>query len=147
MVGKQFVCGWNRNWCRSITWALVVLPLIAAGGCSSFGNGKLVKELQRDNDRLLTEFRAERGRREEAEKRARLLENRLAESEKLLARQSQSYSPSRISSLQPGRAELSQGLLPSQSTSVPSLGGPAARPKAPASGEPGFKWQRRATKQ
>lgn len=75
----------------------------AAPGCNSFGNAKLVQELRSENERLLTEFRSERDRREESEKALAQIESRLAESEKLLARQYQQPA-SRLSSL-PGFGE------------------------------------------
>lgn len=73
-------------------------PLLATG-CSTFGNNKLVKQLQNENDRLLTEFRAERKKREEAERTSYELESRLAESEKLLAQQAGPGGTPRLSSL------------------------------------------------
>lgn len=80
--------------------------LPALTGCNSFGNGKLIRQLQNENDRLLSEFRAERNRREEAEQAKFELEDRLAESEKLLAQQAESGSSQRLSSL-PGRGNSS----------------------------------------
>ncbi len=73
--------------------------LLAGSGCNSFGNSRLVKELQSENDRLLAEFRAQRTRSEELEKSNQLQAQRLAESEKLLARLSQGGGPGRVSSL------------------------------------------------
>lgn len=76
----------------------VCICTFAAPGCNSFGNAKLVQELRSENERLLTEFRSERDRREESEEALAQIENRLAESEKLLARQYQQPA-SRLSSL------------------------------------------------
>jgi hypothetical protein len=97
-------------------------------GCNTFGLRGQLQQLEVENNRLLSEFRAERQRREAAERNAQELETRLAESEKLLARQSQQSLGGRLSSL-PG-----------------SLG---RLEPPPTSGEPGmgpsgdFRWQRR----
>ncbi|GIW99486.1 MAG: hypothetical protein KatS3mg111_2819 [Pirellulaceae bacterium] len=56
------------------------------GGCRTVGKAKLVQELQSENARLLSEYRAEKQRRQEIENRLALMEQRLAESEKLLAK-------------------------------------------------------------
>lgn len=79
-----------------------MLAILLLTGCNAFGTGKLAKQLQEENDRLVTEFRAQRERSEELLQANRQLERRIAESEKLLARQHQSGS--RISSLNSGRA-------------------------------------------
>jgi hypothetical protein len=73
--------------------------LVALSGCNSFGNARLVKELQSENERLLSEFRAQRDRAGELEKANQLQAERLAESEKLLARLSQGGGAGRLSSL------------------------------------------------
>ncbi len=80
--------------CRALVYLVLCSPIT---GCNSFGNGKLVQQLQHENERLLTEFRAEKARREEFERQNKTLEARLSESEKLLARQS--GASSRLSSL------------------------------------------------
>ena len=119
----------------------VLLPL---SGCNTFGNGKIVKQLQGENERLLSEFRAERKRREDAERKASLAENRLAEAEKYLARQLQSPS-GRLSSrsksdLPNGNTGFVDG-FGSQSTGFGGQNTPAdSSPQADASG---FRWQRR----
>jgi hypothetical protein len=119
-----------------------------SSGCSglNLGKGKQIQQLEMENNRLLSEFRAERQRREVAERTAQQLENRLAESEKLLARQAQSM-PGRLSS------------LPSASPAGPTFGGsPSGFPgtgypsgfssgfqsggsSSPANSD--FRWQRR----
>jgi hypothetical protein len=105
-------------------------------GCNTFANGKLVQQLQNENNRLLTEFRAERQRREEMERVNATLEARLSESEKLLARQL-GDSPGRLSSLQP----LPRG---SQSSGQPGEQQPVNNEPRSADGESaGVEWQRR----
>ena len=55
-------------------------------GCQRFPGGQAMRQYQLESDRLLTEFRAEKKRAVELEVRNGQLEQRLAESEKLLAR-------------------------------------------------------------
>lgn len=82
------------------TWGTIGIALILTlSGCNSFGNSRLVKELQSENERLLGEFRGQRDRATELEKANRQQAERLAESEKLLARLSQGTSAGRLSSL------------------------------------------------
>lgn len=88
--------------------ALIASIVVGSAGCNSIGAGKQMKQLEMENNRLLSEFRAERQRRESAERTAQQLELRLAESEKMLARQLQNgSSPSRLSSLPGGPGSLS----------------------------------------
>lgn len=99
-----------------------ILPLTllvaSVGGCNSFGNSRLVKELQSENDRLLAEFRAQRNRSEELEKANRLQAERLAESEKLLARMTQGTNAGRLSSLP--QSSLPPSTLPPSTLANPS---------------------------
>lgn len=75
-----------------IRWAapglilLVVTCLFGASGCQRFPGSQAMRQYQMDSDRLLAEFRAEKKRREEVEVRNAQLEQRLAETEKLIAR-------------------------------------------------------------
>lgn len=55
-------------------------------GCQRFPGGQAMRQYQLESDRLLAEFRAQKKRAEELEVRNVQLEQRLAESEKLLAR-------------------------------------------------------------
>lgn len=143
MNGRPQYCKYPHPGGYPHAWTLLaLLLLITLSGCNSFGSGKLVQQLQNENERLLTEFRAEKKRREEFEKQNRTLEARLSESEKLLARQSQGAS-SRLSSL-----PSSVGLPPLQgegasTTATPSLN-PSLHP-ADTAGSVGdtFRWQRR----
>lgn len=103
--------------------AVGLLLLGGLGGCNSFGNARLVKELQAENERLLSEFRAQRDRASELEKANQLQAQRLAESEKLLARLSQSGGAGRISSLPPFGIPPTTGSSPVHSNPAAS-GGP-----------------------
>lgn len=92
----------------ALRWQVVGVILLSgvvgtATGCSSLnlGGGRLVKELEAENDRLLAEFRAERDRRENVEKALRRTTQRLADSEKQLAQQV-SLGSSRLSQLPAG---------------------------------------------
>jgi molecular chaperone DnaK (HSP70) len=110
-------------------------------GCNSFGSGKLVQQLQNENERLLTEFRAERERREEAERLNSTLEAKLSESEKLLARQTMGSTPNRVSSLQPALLGASSQLPTTGSSSYGASNSGLPRTTTSDS-EVG--WQRRA---
>lgn len=106
---------------------LLLLGLLS--GCNSFGNARLVKELQAENERLLSEFRAQRDRASELEKANQLQAQRLAESEKLLARLSQTGGAGRISSLPPFGIPPTTGSNPVGGNSAESngtLGGAAS---------------------
>lgn len=87
---------------RSCASKAKILPLLAAvliafAGCNSLGSGKLAEQLRDENQRLVSEFRAQRDANEKLREKNQLLENRVAESEKLLAR-TLSGAESRISS-------------------------------------------------
>jgi len=79
-------------------------------GCGS--SSQRLTQLQNENDRLLSEYRAQRDQVTQANEKLAVLQNRLAESEKLLARQSP-MPASRMSRLN------DPGSLPS---SVPTFG-------------------------
>ena len=131
---------------RVSVWRLAKLTILCASligiaGCNSFGNSRLVKELQSENDRLLSEFRAQRDRAAELEKTNQLQASRLAESEKLLARLSQGGGAGRLSSLP-------HGGLTSPAVNSPGLGSvnsnltaPSASPPPGSAGE--LRWQPR----
>jgi hypothetical protein len=116
-------------------------------GCNSFGNGKLVKELERENERLLAEFRAQRDRNAELEASNRLQAERLAESEKLLARLTQETPGGRLSSLPTYPNQVDRGRasgagnagLPYESTA----NGTPVGPFADSPNAAGLKWQPR----
>ncbi len=124
--------------------ACACLVLGSMSGCNSFGNSRLVKELQSENDRLLSEFRAQRDRASELEKANQLQAARLAESEKLLARLSQGGGTGRLSSL-PHSGLTSSGSYPA--SGYPASSGSAGKAPAspPALAQPGeLRWQPRA---
>lgn len=93
--GKQCLCADLRA-----ASCLVILSalLLTTSGCNAFGNRKVVQELQAENERLISEFRAQRDSNERLKRQNHELETRVAESEKLLARTYQNGGP-RISSL------------------------------------------------
>lgn len=69
-------------------YVALLLPGMIAGlfsGCQQGPAGIAMRQYQQDSDRLLSEFRAQKKRAEELEARNAQLEQRLAESEKLLA--------------------------------------------------------------
>lgn len=65
---------------------MLVAGCIAFTGCQRFPATQAMRQYQLESDRLLAEFRAQKKRAEELEVRNGQLEQRLAESEKLLAR-------------------------------------------------------------
>ncbi|MEZ6133665.1 MAG: hypothetical protein R3C53_02025 [Pirellulaceae bacterium] len=135
------------NSARSMT--LLIVLLLPTVGCNSFGNAKLVQQLQNENERLLTEFRAERQRREESEKLNSTLEARLSESEKLLARQTLGATPNRLSSLPaPGGSPGVSGIgFSGNGGGAGTASSPAALPSTTNSGASNeandMLWQRR----
>jgi len=68
-------------------FALLLPGMVASlfSGCQQGPGGMAMRQYQQDSDRLLSEFRAQKKRAEELEARNAQLEQRLAESEKLLA--------------------------------------------------------------
>ncbi len=132
------------NGYRFLQLACGLALLVLVSGCNSFGNSRLVKELQTENERLLTEFRGQRDRASELEKANRLQAERLAESEKLLARMSQGAGTTgRLSSLpQAANPSVGEGGIPSGNMPVGASGGSLASP--PTSAVPGdLRWQPR----
>ncbi len=119
--------------------AITLLP-----GCNAFGLRKQLQQLETENGRLLSEFRAERQRRETAERTAQQLEIRLAESEKLLARQTQDSSPGRLSSLSsfPPRPDFPGNAIDPAGGRAPS--NPWDKPLDPAGTGGDYRWQRRS---
>lgn len=129
--GKEPEVPTNRK--RTIrVWAALLLLVFCVPGCSSFSfsSKKQMQQLETENNRLLSEFRAERQRRETAERTAQQLEMRLAESEKMLARQIHSTMPGRLSSLPS---------TPTPQNSLPPLN--EANRNFSTDGD--FQWQRR----
>ena len=69
----------NRNRAGA-RWLVILTAVSLMPGCGAFGLRKQLQQLEHENSRLLSEFRAERQRREAAEQSAQQLEHRLAES-------------------------------------------------------------------
>jgi len=125
-------------------WLIVLIAILVLPGCNAFGLRKQLQQLENENSRLLSEFRAERQRRETAERTTQQLELRLAESEKLLARQLQDGAPGRLSSL-PGLPARSAapGSFPG-GTSNGSVSVPWDGTQGTAESSGNFRWQRRS---
>lgn len=97
-------------------WIFCLATLLAAAtGCGS--SSQRLAQLQNENDRLLSEYRAQRDQVSQLNEKLAIVQNRLAESEKLLARQSPMPS-SRLSRLN-DPSNTASSSLPS---SVPSFG-------------------------
>lgn len=116
--------------------------LSVVGGCNSLGSSRLVKELQTENERLLSEFRGQRDRAAELEKANQLQAERLAESEKLLARLSQGVGTGRLSSLPPAGPSGSPaaGLPVNTPAGLPNN---AIAPTTPGTSADELRWQPR----
>ncbi|MFN3191519.1 MAG: hypothetical protein ACE361_13505 [Aureliella sp.] len=144
---QSFVSSANRSWKMPGLGCCFLFTLLPATlGCSTFGlgNGRLVKELQSENERLLGEFRAERNRRESTEKSLRVMERRLAESEKLLARQF-GAGQGRLSQVSTLRAQ--SPYAPPQSALPPitsDFEGSSAAQSYGTTGTNGLRWRRRS---
>jgi hypothetical protein len=122
---------------------LCLLACAAISGCNSLGNAKLVQELRNENERLLAEFRAERDKREKLERDKALVENRLAESEKLLARSYSGSLPSRLSSLPRYDQSTAPGPLGGSSGTNQGLSADGWPESQAGQGGSGLRWQRR----
>lgn len=155
-AGKESEVLANRNR-AGLSWLVILTAVTSMPGCGAFGLRKQLQQLEHENSRLLSEFRAERQRREVAEQNAQQMEHRLAESEKLLARQMQEGAGGRLSSL-PNQS-LSPGLPGSfvngsiggtlnsawDGTGGPNaLGGPNAMGGQSRSGQGDLMWKQRS---
>ena len=80
-----FLASAQRKSSRAVTLLLFACLAIVAG-CGS--NTQRLQQLQNENDRLLSEYRAQRDQLTQLNERLAVAQSRLAESEKLLARQS-----------------------------------------------------------
>lgn len=91
---------------------LVGVCLIASvAGCGMFGGAAQLKQLQAENDKLVTEYRAQRDKVSKLQETNVALEQRVAEAEKLLARSGHNLPSSRLSQV-PGRSTSSNSAAP-----------------------------------
>lgn len=110
--------------------------LLFTTGCGS--NNQRLTQLQNENDRLLSEYRAQRDQVTQLNEKLAVAQNRLAESEKLLARQSpmpasrlsRLNDPSGLNSSAPTFGSHSQGAASSSSA------GSASKPSTGANSDP-----------
>ncbi len=72
---------------RPIMGTLCLVLLAGLTGCGTLGNSKLVKQLQIENERLLSEYRVQRDELARTSQQLASTRQKLAESEKMLARQ------------------------------------------------------------
>ncbi len=89
-VTSDFIQFAARTW-RFASW-LLLLSSVVLSGCQQMPGGQAMRQYQLESERLLSEFRAQKKRAEELEVRNAQLEQRLAESEKLLASNPGGYS-------------------------------------------------------
>lgn len=78
---------WHRTWRHWRVFGCVCALVVSTVGCQKWPGSQQASQFQIDRERLLGEFRAEKKRVEELAARNRMLEQRLAESEKAIARQ------------------------------------------------------------
>jgi hypothetical protein len=79
---------WKNSYCistRNHWWSCIVVVLCLTG-CQQWPGNTAMRQYQLESDRLLSEFRAQKKRAEELEQRNVQLEQRLDETEKMLAR-------------------------------------------------------------
>lgn len=72
---------------RFVRGMFLFLVCVFGAGCQRWPGSQQARQFQIDSDRLLGEFRAQKKRADELASKNQLLEERLAESEKVLARQ------------------------------------------------------------
>lgn len=78
--------------------AIIVVWLVTwTSGCGLFGSGQQLKQLQMENDRLISEYRAQRERVTKLQETNVALEARIGEAERLLAQAGKTLPSSRIS--------------------------------------------------
>ena len=111
-------------------WAVVgIISLVP--GCQAWPGNQAMRQYQLESDRLLSEFRSQKKRAEELEQRNYQLEQRLGESEKLIARL-QGRSNSRVADSNArtdGRTLADLGSNPPGTTKkIPGLGLPDDTP-------------------
>ena len=87
---KKFNCSSSTPLNCGLGWILCSVLVAIFCGCGS--NNQRLTQLQNENDRLLNEYRAQRDQVAQLNQKLALAQSRLAESEKLLARQSPSPS-------------------------------------------------------
>ncbi len=109
-IPSCLVCGYLQ---RKLPFlAFLIGCTIGLSGCQRFPGSQAMRQYQLESDRLLAEYRAEKKRNEDLTARNGLLEQRLAESEKLLARNtggSNSRSTATNSNRKRGDSELTIG--------------------------------------
>lgn len=95
-----------------------------------FGGSAQLKQLQAENDKLVTEYRAQRDKVAKLQETNVALEQRVAEAEKLLARSGHNLPSSRLSQI-PGRQSSSSTVppyIPPQADSASAEADPKWRP-------------------
>jgi hypothetical protein len=106
----------------------VICLLTCASGCGLFGSGTQLKQLQLENDRLLSEYRSQRERLAALQETNAALEARVGEAEKLLAQAGKALPSSRISRA-PQRRSASESPAANQRSAADSANGGTTPPK------------------
>jgi hypothetical protein len=100
----------RSRWSRYSFVLGIVLCAVSLAGCQQLPGGQAMRQYQVESDRLLAEFRAQKKRAEDLEARNNQLEQRLAESEKQLARNLGGYA-GRTNATNSNRGRSDSGLM------------------------------------
>lgn len=114
----------SRRLAASVRAVVALALTVSLSGCGLMGSGQQLKQLQMENDRLLSEYRSQRERLAALQETNAALEARVGEAERLLAQVGKTLPSSRISRA-PQRGSSSNG------GSTPSAGTTSSNPTAP----------------
>lgn len=132
--------GYSRRLAVAVRAMGVMCLLACSSGCGLFSSGQQLKQLQMENDRLLSEYRSQRERVASLQETNAALEARVGEAERLLAQVGKTLPSSRISRApqrgngaapssnppaSPPSGAAPQSAPPYVPPTVPSLPGPA----------------------
>lgn len=127
---KEFMVAIDRKSNRSSltkvaaarNWRWLPFAILGLTGCGMFGGPAQLKQLQAENDKLVSEYRAQRDKVAKLQETNVALEQRVAEAEKLLARSGYNSPSSRLSQV-PGRSSASGSGFSSVPPYVPPQAG------------------------
>ncbi|MCU0707572.1 MAG: DUF3450 domain-containing protein [Pirellula sp.] len=122
-------------------WGVGCVALMLMCGCQQWPGTQAMRQYQLESDRLLSEFRSQKKRAEELEQRNQQLEQRLGESERLIAklqgRSSSRVADNRNKPIPPNDRTLADIGGANNGTSPRRLPGPGLPDAAPSTGTPG----------
>ncbi|MGN6546217.1 MAG: hypothetical protein ACTHK7_14280 [Aureliella sp.] len=125
--------GRTRSGAASLRALVATGLIVCLSGCGTLGSGQQLKQLQMENDRLVSEYRAQRERVAALQETNAALEARVGEAERMLAQVGKTLPSSRIS-----RApQRSSGSANSSTGSGSSTAPPYIPPSVPSLPESG----------